>query len=115
MQRALASGVKFTYGTDAGVFPHAENNKDCGLLVSMGMRPIDVLRSATRSAADLIATTDRGVLATDKLADIIAVDGNPTRQISVVSKPSFHARREKAGPGQVKLVNFSSPGKPRQR
>ncbi len=89
MQRALASGVKFTYGTDAGVFPHAENNKDFGLLVSMGMRPIDVLRSATSSAADLIATTDRGVLATGKLADIIAVDGDPTRQISVVSKPSF--------------------------
>jgi|SRR5579884_570399 len=89
MQRALASRVKFSYGTDAGVFPHRENNKDFGLLVSMGMRPIDVLRSATSSAADLIGTPDRGVLAAGKLADVIAVDGDPTRQISAVEKPSF--------------------------
>ncbi len=89
MQRALASSVKFSYGTDAGVFPHAQNNKDFSLLVSMGMRPIDVLRSATSSAADLIDTPDRGVLAAGKLADIIAVDGDPTRQISLIEKPTF--------------------------
>jgi imidazolonepropionase-like amidohydrolase len=89
MQRALASRVKFSYGTDAGVFPHRENNKDFGLLVSMGMRPLDVLRSATSAAADLIGTPDRGVLAAGKLADVIAVDGDPTRQISAVEKPTF--------------------------
>jgi imidazolonepropionase-like amidohydrolase len=89
MQRALASRVKFSYGTDAGVFPHGQNNKDFSLLVSMGMRPIDVLRSATSAAADLIDTPDRGVLAPGKLADIIAVDGDPTLRISVVEKPSF--------------------------
>jgi imidazolonepropionase-like amidohydrolase len=89
MQRALASRVKFSYGTDAGVFPHRENNKDFSMLVSMGMRPIDVLRSATSAAADLIGTPDRGVLAAGKLADIIAVAGDPTREIAAVEKPSF--------------------------
>lgn len=89
MQRALASSVKFSYGTDAGVFPHKENNKDFGMLVSMGMRPLDVMRSATSSAADLLGTSDRGMLASGKLADVIAVDGDPTRQISLLEKPSF--------------------------
>lgn len=89
MQRAIGSSVRIAYGTDAGVFPHAENNKDFALLVRMGMRPIDVLRSATSNAADLIGTTDRGVLAPGKLADVIAVNGDPTRTIESVEKPSF--------------------------
>lgn len=89
MQRALATRVKISYGTDAGVFPHKENNKDFALLVGMGMRPIDVLRSATSSAADLLGTPDRGRLAPGKLADIIAVSGDPTRTIASVDRPSF--------------------------
>jgi len=55
----------------------------------MGMRPIDVLRSATSAAADLLDIPDRGVLAKGKLADIIAVAGDPTKQISIIEKPSF--------------------------
>lgn len=89
MQRALASRVKFSYGTDAGVFPHKENNKDFAMLVSMGMHPIDVMRSATSSAAELLGSPDRGALAPGKLADVIAVDGDPSRQISALEKPSF--------------------------
>jgi imidazolonepropionase-like amidohydrolase len=89
MQRALATRVKFSYGTDAGVFPHKENNKDFALLVSMGMRPLDVLRSATSSAADLLGTPDRGTLAPGKLADIVAVPGDPTRTIGAVERPAF--------------------------
>ena len=52
MHRAVASSVTIAYGTDAGVFPHAENNKDFALMVGLGMRPIDVLRSATSNAAE---------------------------------------------------------------
>lgn len=89
MQRAIASTVRIAYGTDAGVFPHAENNKDFALLVRMGMRPIDVLRSATSNAAQLLGTSDRGVLAPGKLADVIAVNGDPTRTIESVEKPTF--------------------------
>ncbi len=89
MQRTIASRVKISYGTDAGVFPHAENNKDFALLASMGMRPIDVLRSATSRAAGLLDTPDRGTLAPGKLADVIAVSADPVANIRTLEKPSF--------------------------
>ncbi len=86
MQRALGTNVIIAYGTDAGVFPHAENNKDFALLVHMGMRPTDVLRSATLAAAELIGVNDRGVLAPGKRADIVAFNGDPTHDISLMEK-----------------------------
>ncbi len=89
MQRAIASRAKISYGTDAGVFPHKENNKDFALLVGMGMRPLDVLRAATGNAADLLGTGDRGRLAAGKLADVIAVRGNPESTIEALEKPAF--------------------------
>ncbi len=89
MQRAVASRVKITYGTDAGVFPHHENNKDFALLASMGMRPIDLLRSATSLAADLLGANDRGTLAPGKLADVIAVGDDPVANIRTLERPSF--------------------------
>lgn len=84
MHRAIASTVRIAYGTDAGVFPHDQNNNDFALMVGLGMRPIDVLRSATASAAELLGTPDRGVLAPGKLADVVAFNGDPTRRISVM-------------------------------
>lgn len=84
MHRAIASSVTITYGTDAGVFPHAQNNKDFALMVGLGMHPIDVLRSATSSAAELIGVSDRGVLAPGKLADVVVFSGDPSRNISVM-------------------------------
>jgi imidazolonepropionase-like amidohydrolase len=89
MQRAIGSGVKITYGTDAGVFPHKENNRDFALLVRMGMRPIDVMRSATSNAADLLGTSDRGRLAPGKFADVIAVSGDPSADIATLERPAF--------------------------
>ena len=86
MQRALATSVVIAYGTDAGVFPHAENNKDFALLVHMGMRPTDVLRSATVTAAELIGVNDRGTLAPGKRADVVAFNGDPTHDISLIEK-----------------------------
>ncbi|MFZ0031011.1 MAG: amidohydrolase family protein [Candidatus Cybelea sp.] len=84
MHRAIASSVLIAYGTDAGVFPHAENNKDFALLVGLGMRPIDVLRSATANAAELIGTNERGVLAPGKLADVVVFNGDPGRNIALM-------------------------------
>ncbi len=90
MQRAIATNVKFAYGTDAGVFPHAENNRDFGLLQSMGMRPEDLLRSATSSAADLLGTNDRGRLSSGLLADVVAFNGDPSRDANLlVGKPAL--------------------------
>jgi imidazolonepropionase-like amidohydrolase len=87
MHRAIASSVIIAYGTDAGVFPHSQNNKDFALLVGLGMRPIDVMRSATSSAAQLIGTSDRGSLAAGKLADIAAFNGDPSREIALLEQP----------------------------
>jgi imidazolonepropionase-like amidohydrolase len=86
MHRAIASSVTIAYGTDAGVFPHNQNNKDFALLVGLGMRPIDVLRSATANAAQLIGAEDRGVLAPGKVADVVAFDGDPIAEISVMEQ-----------------------------
>ena len=87
MQRALASSVTIAYGTDAGVFPHKENNKDFSLLQSMGMRPLDLMRSATAHAAAMIGTPDRGRLAPGLLADIVAFNGDPNTNASLLEKP----------------------------
>ena len=89
IQRAFAEGVKFAYGTDAGVFPHKENNKDFAALRKLGMDANDLLRSATSVAADNIGVTDRGKIAAGMLADIIAVKGDPRTTIETLERPSF--------------------------
>jgi len=86
MQRALASSVSIAYGTDAGVFPHKENNKDFAILAKMGMHPIDVMKSATSTAAGLLGTNDRGTLAPGKLADVVAFSGDPSRDIALLER-----------------------------
>ena len=86
MHRAIASSVTIAYGTDAGVFPHKQNNKDFALMVSLGMRPVDVLRSATSNAAQLIGTTDRGVFAPGMLADVAVFNGDPSRDIALMER-----------------------------
>lgn len=86
MHRAVASSVKIAYGTDAGVFPHAQNNKDFALMAGLGMRPIDVLRSATANAAELIGVSDRGVLAPGKRADVAIFNGDPSRNIALMER-----------------------------
>ncbi|HEX3549780.1 MAG TPA: amidohydrolase family protein [Candidatus Elarobacter sp.] len=87
MQRAIAANARIVYGTDAGVFPHRENNKDFALLQSMGMRPLDLLRSATSHAAELIGTSDRGRLAPGMLADVVAFRGDPSANAGLLEKP----------------------------
>jgi imidazolonepropionase-like amidohydrolase len=86
MQRAIASSVTIAYGTDAGVFPHKENNRDFTLLASMGMHPLDLMRSATSTAAELLGANDRGVLAPGKIADVVAFNGDPSRNIGALEK-----------------------------
>lgn len=87
MQRAIAANAKIVYGTDAGVFPHWENNKDFALLQRMGMRPIDLLRSATSNAADMIGTKDRGRLAPGMLGDVVAFSGDPSTNAGLLEQP----------------------------
>ncbi len=88
-RRAFRSRVKIAFGTDAGCYPHGQNAKEFVTLVEWGMRPLDAIRAATLNAADLLGTPDRGVIAPGKLADIIAVPGNPLEDVMRLQQVCF--------------------------
>lgn len=85
-QRMLKAGVKIAMGTDTTVDPGmGENSKELEMYVSLGMSPMDAILTATRNAADALGMlSDLGTVETGKLADLIAVDGNPLENISVL-------------------------------
>jgi imidazolonepropionase-like amidohydrolase len=77
-QHALAKGVKIGFGTDAAVYKHGRNAEEFHLMVDLGMKPIDALRSAALADAELLGLQDKiGTLDTGKFADIVAVPGDP--------------------------------------
>jgi imidazolonepropionase-like amidohydrolase len=87
---ALAKGVKIGFGTDAGVFKHGRNSEEFALLVRYGMRPLDALKAATSVNAELLGiSTTNGTLEPGKVADIIAVAGDPTSDINQMQKVLF--------------------------
>jgi len=86
VRRAIAAKVKIAFGTDAGVFPHGENAKEFAVYVKLGMSTADALRTGTVNAADLLGLSDRGVIAPGKLADLVAVPGNPLQDITATER-----------------------------
>ncbi len=88
-RKAVAAGVKIAFGTDAAVLPHGMNAREFSAMVAAGMTPIDAIRAATLNGADLLGTPDRGEIAVGKLADLIAVPGNPVADVRVMEKVSF--------------------------
>ncbi|HRJ31126.1 MAG TPA: amidohydrolase family protein [Cyclobacteriaceae bacterium] len=88
--KAFKRGVKIAFGTDAGVFPHGENGKEFGYMVEAGMPAMEAIKSATVVAAEVIGMSDKiGTLEAGKLADIVATDENPLRNIKTMEKVSF--------------------------
>jgi len=81
---ALAAGVPICNGSDVGAFPHGENARELAALVEYGMTPVQALQSATIVDARAFGLTDRGRIAPGLLADLLAVDGDPTRDIAVL-------------------------------
>lgn len=81
LAKAIAAGVRIAFGTDAGVYPHGENAREFAALVARGMSPIEAIRTATLHAAAALGVEDRGVIAAGRLADLIAVPGDPTRDV----------------------------------
>ena len=89
-RNAVKMGVKISFGTDAAVFPHGQNAKEFKLMVDLGMTPIDALKSATANDAELLGLVQKvGTLEKGKLADIVAVPGDPTADITATDRVSF--------------------------
>jgi imidazolonepropionase-like amidohydrolase len=89
-QAALAAGVTIVAGSDVGVFPHGDSARELEAMVRLGMQPVDALLSATSVGARALHMDDQiGLVEPGLLADLIAVEGDPTRDISAIRKVRF--------------------------
>ena len=87
---AVRLGVKIGFGTDSAVSPHGINAREFALMTGLGMSPIAALRSATSVDAELLGIAAKaGTLEPGKLADIIAMPGDPTQDITATERVSF--------------------------
>ena len=113
-RNAVKIGVRISFGTDAAVFPHGQNAKEFKLMVNLGMKPIDALKSATSNDAELLGISQKvGTLEKGKLADVIAVPGDPTSDITATERVLFVMKEGKIirqrPPTVQKAENTASP------
>ena len=118
LRRAIESGVRIAFGTDAAVFPHGDNARELAVYVKMGMTPAQALQTATVAAAELIGVDDRGVIAPQRLADLIAVDADPLADITELERVRWvmkggevvvDRRSERPGEGEGQAVDGQQP------
>jgi imidazolonepropionase-like amidohydrolase len=87
---AFSKDLKVAFGTDAGVYPHGENAHEFATMVKMGLPKLKAIQAATVNAADLIGWSKLvGTLEVGKFADIVAVEGDPLAEVSVLEKMQF--------------------------
>jgi len=89
-KKAFEAGVKIGLGTDAAVYPHGLNAHELAVYVSLGMSPLQAIQSATINDADLLGWSDKiGTLEAGKWADLIAIDGDPLQDVTILEHVKF--------------------------
>jgi imidazolonepropionase-like amidohydrolase len=89
-RKAAQAGVKIAFGTDAGVYPHGGNAKQFAYMVKYGLTPMQAIQSATVNAADLLGWSDQvGSLEPGRFADLIAVEGEPLKDVTTLEHVKF--------------------------
>ncbi|MFM7786417.1 MAG: amidohydrolase family protein, partial [Gammaproteobacteria bacterium] len=83
-RKAHDAGVRLVFGTDAGVMPHGDNARQFRFMVQYGMTPLEAIRAATLTAADALKRDDVGALETGRFADMVAVSGDPTADVTLL-------------------------------
>ncbi len=87
---AFASGVKVALGTDAAVYPHGMNAHEFAVMVKLGLTPLQSIQAGTINAADLLGWSGRvGTLEPGAWADIVAVDGDPLKDVTTLERVKF--------------------------
>jgi imidazolonepropionase-like amidohydrolase len=90
LTRAIQQGVPVAFGTDAAVYPHGLNAREFAALVRMGLTPLQAIQTATVNAAKLLGKEDSiGAVEAGKFADLIAVEGDPTKDVTELERVKF--------------------------
>jgi len=90
VKKAFDAGVKVAFGTDAAVYPHGLNAGEFHVYVKLGMTPLAAIQTATINASDLLGPKfNVGTLEPGKFADVVAVDGDPTKDVTILEHVKF--------------------------
>ena len=86
-RKAHQAGVRMVFGSDAGVMPHAMVGQQFRVMVQYGMTPLEAIQAATRNGAEALGRNDVGEIQVGRYGDIVAVDGDPLRDVTVLERP----------------------------
>jgi imidazolonepropionase-like amidohydrolase len=90
LKKAFAAGLRVAFGTDAAVYPHGLNAHEFAVYVRLGMTPLQAIQTATINASDLLGWSSKiGTLEPGKFADLIAVDGDPLKDVTTLEQVKF--------------------------
>jgi imidazolonepropionase-like amidohydrolase len=87
-RKAHQAGVRMIFGSDAGVMPHAMVGQQFAVMVQYGMTPLEAIQAATKNASEALGRNDVGEIQVGRYGDIVAVDGDPLRDVRVLERPA---------------------------